>query len=408
MASKRDVSKEQNERHKRILRTLLKKDENRCCADCHARGPTWASVNLGVFLCLQCSGIHRSLGVHVSVVRSTNLDTWLPEQVAFLQRMDNQKASEYWEAALPRNFRRPQDAQQQELERFVRDKYIGQLYRDRDMPPPTIANYKEHPLTAADSAPAPEPPATAAPATLAPPAASKPPAPEPPSEMLGDLLSLDDGPPAAQEAAKEDAAWAPFEEAPTAAPSSGAAAAAAAPDPFASPGVTTPDAVVSAPAADSPTAPPADPFAPPSAAPAAPSVDTPAPPPRAKMSTEDIMKLYDAPAATPLGFAPGMAPAPAWHPAAHGSPWGGAMPQTPPPFQGAHHPETLYRLAANNGPPQPYPAGPYAAPPQPMQFPAWPQQHHHAAPPAHWHVGRGMMPPAQMPAQPNGFGSFRQ
>jgi len=92
MASKRDVSKEQNERHKRILRTLLKKDENRCCADCHARGPTWASVNLGVFLCLQCSGIHRSLGVHVSVVRSTNLDTWLPEQVAFLQRMDNQKA----------------------------------------------------------------------------------------------------------------------------------------------------------------------------------------------------------------------------------------------------------------------------------------------------------------------------
>ena len=92
MASKRDVSKEQNEKFKRILKGLLKKDENRNCADCGSRGPTWASTNLGVFVCLTCSGIHRSLGVHISVVRSTNLDTWLPEQVAFISRMDNVKA----------------------------------------------------------------------------------------------------------------------------------------------------------------------------------------------------------------------------------------------------------------------------------------------------------------------------
>lgn len=44
-------------------------------------GPRWASWNLGIFLCIRCAGIHRNLGVHISKVRSVNLDTWTPEQV---------------------------------------------------------------------------------------------------------------------------------------------------------------------------------------------------------------------------------------------------------------------------------------------------------------------------------------
>lgn len=56
---KLSVTAQQNERHKAILSGLLKQEDNKRCADCGTRGPTWASVNLGVFVCLNCSGALR-------------------------------------------------------------------------------------------------------------------------------------------------------------------------------------------------------------------------------------------------------------------------------------------------------------------------------------------------------------
>eukprot|EP01114_Cavostelium_apophysatum_P018314 TRINITY_DN5643_c0_g1_i3.p2 TRINITY_DN5643_c0_g1~~TRINITY_DN5643_c0_g1_i3.p2 ORF type:complete len:327 (+),score=109.95 TRINITY_DN5643_c0_g1_i3:1109-2089(+) len=77
--------------------------ENSVCADCSAPKPEWASTNLGVFICIACSGAHRSLGTHISKVRSVHLDDWDPEQVAHMLAIGNKKANEHWEHNLPAN-----------------------------------------------------------------------------------------------------------------------------------------------------------------------------------------------------------------------------------------------------------------------------------------------------------------
>uniref|UniRef100_A0A0C9RI34 TSA: Wollemia nobilis Ref_Wollemi_Transcript_18933_2194 transcribed RNA sequence n=1 Tax=Wollemia nobilis TaxID=56998 RepID=A0A0C9RI34_9CONI len=134
---KASVTKELNARHRKILEGLMKLPENRECADCKSRGPRWASVNLGIFVCIQCSGIHRSLGVHISKVRSATLDTWLPEQVAFIQSMGNAKANSYWEAELPPNYDRVG------LENFIRAKYEEKRWIPRNSrSPPRLVDEK--------------------------------------------------------------------------------------------------------------------------------------------------------------------------------------------------------------------------------------------------------------------------
>ncbi|KAL9330385.1 hypothetical protein ACSQ67_005388 [Phaseolus vulgaris] len=128
MNGKASVSKELNAKHAKILEGLLKLPDNRECADCRNRAPRWASVNLGIFICMQCSGIHRSLGVHISKVRSTTLDTWLPEQVSFMQFMGNVKSNKHWEAEMPPNFDRSKLA----MEKFIRIKYVEKIWVSKD------------------------------------------------------------------------------------------------------------------------------------------------------------------------------------------------------------------------------------------------------------------------------------
>ncbi|XP_026992072.1 stromal membrane-associated protein 1 isoform X6 [Tachysurus fulvidraco] len=128
--SEREKAQKLNEQHQAILSKMLREDDNKYCADCEAKGPRWASWNLGVFICIRCAGIHRNLGVHISRVKSVNLDQWTPEQIQSVQSMGNTKARQLYEAHLPDNFRRPQT--DQAVEFFIRDKYEKKKYYDKN------------------------------------------------------------------------------------------------------------------------------------------------------------------------------------------------------------------------------------------------------------------------------------
>ncbi|XP_018606453.2 stromal membrane-associated protein 1 isoform X1 [Scleropages formosus] len=128
--SEREKAQKLNEQHQAILAKMLREEDNKYCADCEAKGPRWASWNLGVFICIRCAGIHRNLGVHISRVKSVNLDQWTPEQIQRVQEMGNTRARQLYEANLPESFRRPQT--DQAVEFFIRDKYEKKKYYDKN------------------------------------------------------------------------------------------------------------------------------------------------------------------------------------------------------------------------------------------------------------------------------------
>uniref|UniRef100_A0A8C2EEA6 Arf-GAP with coiled-coil, ANK repeat and PH domain-containing protein n=1 Tax=Cyprinus carpio TaxID=7962 RepID=A0A8C2EEA6_CYPCA len=77
-----------------ILQRVQSLPGNEICCDCGQADPRWASINLGILLCIECSGIHRSLGVHCSKVRSLTLDTWEPELVKVRSQRNQRKGQE--------------------------------------------------------------------------------------------------------------------------------------------------------------------------------------------------------------------------------------------------------------------------------------------------------------------------
>ncbi|XP_018422774.1 PREDICTED: arf-GAP with coiled-coil, ANK repeat and PH domain-containing protein 2 [Nanorana parkeri] len=117
---------------------------NTKCCDCGLPDPRWASINLGITLCIECSGIHRSLGVHFSKVRSLTLDTWEPELLKLMCELGNDVINSIYEARVDKiGVKKPQNGcQRQETEAYIKAKYVEKRFVDHSSESTLVAKKK--------------------------------------------------------------------------------------------------------------------------------------------------------------------------------------------------------------------------------------------------------------------------
>ncbi|XP_029938799.1 arf-GAP with coiled-coil, ANK repeat and PH domain-containing protein 2 isoform X5 [Salarias fasciatus] len=122
--------KERSLKGESALQKVLVIPGNACCCDCGQPDPRWASINLGITLCIQCSGIHRSLGVHFSKVRSLTLDTWEPELLKLMCELGNKVINQIYEARREElGARKPNPGDpRHEVEAYIKAKYVDRRF----------------------------------------------------------------------------------------------------------------------------------------------------------------------------------------------------------------------------------------------------------------------------------------
>ncbi|KAJ0032534.1 hypothetical protein NQD34_002615 [Periophthalmus magnuspinnatus] len=123
-------TKERSLKGENALQKVLAIPGNSCCCDCGQPDPRWASINLGITLCIQCSGIHRSLGVHFSKVRSLTLDTWEPELLKLMCELGNKVINQIYEARREElGARKPNPGDpRHEVEAYIKAKYVDRRF----------------------------------------------------------------------------------------------------------------------------------------------------------------------------------------------------------------------------------------------------------------------------------------
>ncbi|KAF3689735.1 Arf-GAP with GTPase, ANK repeat and PH domain-containing protein 2 [Channa argus] len=111
-----------------VLQAIRNARGNNFCVDCDAPNPTWASLNLGALICIECSGIHRNLGTHLSRVRSLDLDDLPRELTLVLSAIGNHMVNSIWEARTLGHRKPAPDATREEREPWIRAKYEQKLF----------------------------------------------------------------------------------------------------------------------------------------------------------------------------------------------------------------------------------------------------------------------------------------
>ncbi|KAI8388914.1 uncharacterized protein BYT42DRAFT_251799 [Radiomyces spectabilis] len=109
--------------------TEIRQDpSNAFCADCNASNPEWCSINLGILLCIECSGIHRSLGTHISKVRSLTLDSasYTADLLELLRSLGNARSNEIWD---PHGKEKPTANDMRNIKlKYIQDKYVQRAF----------------------------------------------------------------------------------------------------------------------------------------------------------------------------------------------------------------------------------------------------------------------------------------
>uniref|UniRef100_A0A8C6S8P4 ArfGAP with GTPase domain, ankyrin repeat and PH domain 2 n=1 Tax=Neogobius melanostomus TaxID=47308 RepID=A0A8C6S8P4_9GOBI len=116
------------------LQAIRNAKGNGLCVDCEAPNPTWASLNLGALICIECSGIHRNLGTHLSRVRSLDLDDWPGELTQVLAAIGNHTANSIWESCTQGRAKPAPNATREERESWIRAKYEQRSLPEEGLP----------------------------------------------------------------------------------------------------------------------------------------------------------------------------------------------------------------------------------------------------------------------------------
>ncbi|XP_043919133.1 arf-GAP with coiled-coil, ANK repeat and PH domain-containing protein 3 isoform X1 [Protopterus annectens] len=123
-------SRERSIKGESILPRIQGISGNDQCCDCGQSDPRWASINLGIILCIECSGIHRSLGVQCSKVRSLTLDSWEPELLKLMCELGNNTINQIYEARCEElGLKKPTaTSSRQEKEAWIKAKYVEKKF----------------------------------------------------------------------------------------------------------------------------------------------------------------------------------------------------------------------------------------------------------------------------------------